>query len=123
MELNELTIITVLLFKHTLADYFFQYSWMIKDKGLYGAPGGVSHAGVHWLLTFICLGFLGVPILYSFVLSVFDGVVHYHIDYVKNNVWKSKKLTPADQLFWVAHGVDQFAHILTYVVIILLLRF
>ena len=35
----ELALITGLILKHTIADYFMQYSWMIRDKGTYGAWG------------------------------------------------------------------------------------
>ena len=37
-----LAMITLLLIKHIVADYFMQYSWMIRDKGTYGAWGGIA---------------------------------------------------------------------------------
>jgi len=115
-----LVLISMLMIKHTLADYFFQYSWMIKDKGTYGAPGGLAHSGLHGILTLIVLVLFGIPFVFSLMLGILDSVIHYHIDYLKSNIWKNKKLTPADQQFWVAHGTDQFAHFLTYVGIVIL---
>ena len=43
----ELALITGLILKHTIADYFMQYSWMIRDKGTYGAWGGAPHSIWH----------------------------------------------------------------------------
>lgn len=117
----ELMIITLLMIKHIIADYFMQYSWMIKDKGTYGAWGGIAHSGWHGVLTFFVLVICGVPTLFSIMLGILDAVIHYHVDYVKSNFWKHKKLGPADQMYWVTHGVDQLAHFLTYVLIVIII--
>ena len=115
-----LVLITLLMTKHLIADYFMQYSWMIKDKATYGAKGGLAHAGYHGTLTFVVLELcsMGWPI--SLALGIADAVLHYHIDYVKSNVWKRKQLGPQDQMYWVTHGVDQFAHFLTYIGIVVI---
>jgi len=112
-----LTLITLFVIKHTIADYFMQYSWMIKDKGTYGAWGGIAHAKFHGLLTFLLL-LLFVNPLTAFLFGALDSIIHYHVDYVKSNFWKSKNLTAMDQQYWIAHGVDQLAHLLTYIGII-----
>jgi hypothetical protein len=115
-----LTLITLLIIKHTIADYFMQYSWMIKHKGTYGHWKGMAHSEFHGFLTWLVLWFMGIPFLWSVALGILDAFIHYHVDYVKSNFWKEKKLTPMDQLYWVAHGVDQLLHMLTYVGIVLL---
>ena len=117
----ELFMIVGLMTKHVIADYFMQYSWMIKDKGTYGAFGGVAHASWHGILTGLVLVLFDQPLFFSIALGVLDSIIHYHVDYIKSNVWKSKGYTPVDQMYWVTHGVDQFAHFLTYVGIILCL--
>ena len=119
--MSSIIVLTGLMIKHTIADYFMQYSWMIKDKATYGAKGGLAHAGWHGILTMLVLIGFNVPTLYSIFLGILDAVLHYHIDFLKSNVWKTKKLTPNDQMYWVIHGVDQFAHFLTYILIICLL--
>jgi hypothetical protein len=116
----ELTIMFGLMVKHTLADYFFQYSWMIKDKGNYGAWKGMAHSEFHGLLTWVVLTICGIGWPLALALSLADAFIHYHIDFIKSNFWKSKQLGPQDQLYWVTHGVDQFAHFLTYIGIVLL---
>ena len=57
----------------------------------------------------------------AFILAHTKRIIHYHVDYVKSNFWKSKKLTAMDQQYWIAHGVDQLAHLLTYIGIIYIL--
>ena len=114
--MSSIIVLTGLMIKHTIADYFMQYSWMIKDKATYGAWGGVAHAKLHGLFTFIIL-LLYVNPLTAFLFGALDSIIHYHIDYVKSNAWKTKKLTSNDQMYWVIHGVDQFAHFLTYMLI------
>ena len=116
----EVLLITLLMTKHVIADYFMQYGWMIKDKATYGAWGGLAHAKLHGIFTFWVLFLCGIPTMFSFALAVFDSVVHYHVDYTKSNVWKNKKLGPADQQYWMIHGLDQFAHFLTYVAIVVM---
>ena len=118
----ELKLITYLMIKHVIADYFMQYSWMIKDKGKYGAWGGLAHSGWHGVLTSAVIAWFGFPILFSILLGLLDSVIHYHVDYVKSNFWKKRKLGPSDQMYWIAHGVDQFLHFMTYVLLVILCR-
>ena len=115
-----LGLFTLFALKHLIADYYTQYSWMIKDKSTYGAWGGIAHAGWHGILTFFVLEIFGLPFILSFLFGILDSLLHYHIDYVKSNFWKSKNLGPSDQMYWAVHGTDQFLHIMTYVLIILL---
>ena len=77
-------ILLLLSFKHVIADYFLQKSWMIKDKSVYGAQGGIAHATTHTLGTLFVLFPFYNPLLILF-LSILDGVAHYHIDYLKSN--------------------------------------
>jgi hypothetical protein len=116
----ELALITLLMVKHVIADYFMQYSWMMKDKGTYGAKGGIAHSSWHGTLTFIVLELFSIGWPISLALAIVDAVLHYHIDYVKSNVWKTRGYTPANQMYWVTHGVDQLLHLLTYVAIVAL---
>ena len=39
-------------------------------------------------------------------------------DWVKSNIWREKKYTSQDQMYWITHGIDQGLHFLTYVLII-----
>ena len=102
--------------KHFIADFAMQYSYMIRDKGIYGAPGGLHHAGTHASWTFLIL----VPFVHSandlLLLPLIDFVIHYHVDYFKQQL--NQGLSALDNMFWVWLGLDQALHYLTYVGII-----
>ena len=49
-------------------------------------------------------------------MAAFDGLAHYHIDYIKQKL--NYGLTPNDRKFWIWLGADQALHYLTYVGII-----
>ena len=96
---------------------------MLKDKGTYGAPGGLEHAVTHASGTLVVL----VAVLpwdigahaVAIMLGAADGFIHYHIDWAKTNL--SRGLTPADRKFWIWFGADQGLHYLTYIGIIAIL--
>lgn len=102
--------------KHFLADFVWQFDYMVKEKGIYGATGGLHHAFLHASLTFFVL----IPFCDTatglLLLPLFDFIVHYHIDWAKQQL--NRGLTPADRKFWFWLGADQAAHYLTYVGII-----
>jgi hypothetical protein len=101
--------------KHFLADFLWQFPYMVRDKGHYGAPGGMTHAGIHGILTFfVVIGFVRPED--AVTLALIDSAVHYHIDWAKTNL--SRGLGIEDHRFWVWFGLDQTLHYLTYIVII-----
>jgi len=118
---NTLLLLILLMAKHTVADYFFQTSWMIQDKSIYAKRGGIAHAKLHGLLTFFVLWPLGVPAIFAIMLSALDAFIHYHVDYVKSNWMKKHNPSPNSQPYWAAHGIDQFLHFMTYILLIVLL--
>lgn len=114
-----LLLVTLLLVKHAVADFFLQRSFMFRDKHIYAGPGGLVHAGTHGLLTFLAI-VICLPNLWFFAVlfGKMDAVLHYHIDYVKSN-WNVKtQAQPSETRYWYAFGLDQIAHSLTYVLII-----
>jgi hypothetical protein len=122
--MNEYGFIFILLalfgIKHFIADFLLQDSSMLKDKGVYGAKGGLDHAMMHGVGTFLLLVpfFVFLPDLrpVTVLMGLVDAVIHYHIDWAKYQL--SAGLTPADRKFWVWFGLDQALHYLTYIGII-----
>ena len=118
----DLIILLLALFgiKHFLADFVWQTPRMLAEKGTYGAEGGLVHAGVHAVGTFVVLMIVFPWSIWSHLaaamLAILDGAVHYHVDWAKTNL--SRGLTPTDHKFWVWLGADQALHYLTYVAII-----
>ena len=113
----ETVILLLALFgiKHFLADFLWQFPYMVADKGHYGAIGGITHAGIHGILTFFVLIGFGHP-LDAVTLALMDTAIHYHVDWAKTNL--SQGLTAQDHRFWIWFGLDQTLHYLTYIGII-----
>ena len=96
---------------------------MLAEKGQYGARGGIEHAAAHALGTMFVLDLVFswslANHIVALVLGFLDGVIHYHIDWVKQQL--NRGLTAADRMFWVWLGADQGLHYLTYILIIAIL--
>jgi hypothetical protein len=120
--MTELVLILLAAFgiKHFVCDFLLQYPYMLAEKGFYGARGGIDHALIHSAGTFVILILIlpwGLHIhLAALILALFDGIVHYHIDWLKQQL--NRGLTPTDRMFWVWFGADQTLHYLTYIAII-----
>jgi len=113
--------IAYLMVKHALADFVLQTESQRREKGIYGAPGGVIHAATHVLLTAPVFLILPGPGATMMALLIGEFVLHYHIDYTKEQVVRRHGWTSHDTPFWWAIGIDQLAHGLTYVAIVWLL--
>ena len=102
--------------KHFIADFLMQFDYMLREKGIYGAQGGIHHALVHACLTFLILIFFSHSATLIIGLAFLDFSVHYHVDFIKQQF--NRGLTTADRMFWVWLGLDQALHYLTYIAII-----
>ncbi len=112
----------VLSVKHTVGDFFLQTSYQYLNKGIYGHRGGLIHSGLHALLTIPV--FLVLPpssALLAIVIIAGEFVVHYHLDWSKEQLIKRYGLTHEDPWFWHLFGLDQLGHLVTYVAIIVIL--
>lgn len=115
-----MTILFWLFTKHFVVDFPLQATpWMYRNKGTYGHPGGLVHAGLHLVFTWLALTICDVGQGAALVAAVFDGVVHYHVDWAKVQVTTHFALTPINsEWFWQALGFDQYLHALTYFAIV-----
>ena len=108
-----LLILTLLVTKHFIIDFPLQkpYQWM--NKGTYGHPGGILHASLHGLGTWLCL----VPFsTIALPLAIADMIIHYHIDWAKMKINKHYGWgANTHEQFWWLLGLDQFLHYLTYI--------
>jgi hypothetical protein len=110
----------LLFFKHFVLDFPLQFPYNYKNKGKYGHPGGLAHAGAHTLGSFLIL----IPVLGAtgplYVLCLIEGIIHYHVDWAKMNINKISGWTPANsEQFWWLLGFDQLLHYLTYAAMVL----
>jgi hypothetical protein len=115
-----LWLITALLVKHFIWDFFYQPPYMWQNKGTFGHWGGIVHSGIHAVTTFvILLFFVEHNNLILFIAPLFEFAAHYITDYAKMNInrFKGWGATTHNE-FWQLTGFDQLVHQLTYVAII-----
>lgn len=112
-----LLVFFILETKHFLCDYPLQRPYQIENKGTYGHPGGFLHAGIHAIGTLFVFLVITPSFLIGLAIIVVEFVIHYHIDWAKQQVMARTKWTVADGNYWLALGLDQYAHQLTYVAI------
>ncbi len=114
-----LAAVGVLMLKHAAADFFLQTPFQYCNKGIYGHPGGFLHAGIHVALTpLVYLLIAPASLLLAASIALGEFVVHYHIDWAKEQITRRAGYTPQTPRFWHALGIDQLLHGLTYLVIV-----
>jgi hypothetical protein len=114
-----LAAVGVLMLKHTAADFFLQTPYQYCNKGIYGHPGGLLHAGIQVSLTpLVYLVIAPASLLLAAAIALGEFAMHYHIDWAKEQITRGAGYTPQTPRFWHALGVDQLLHDLTYLVIV-----
>lgn len=116
-----LELFALLIIKHFIVDFLLQTSYQWSNKGTFGHPGGLLHAGLHGIGTYLCLvwpyGMLFLP-LHGWIvpaLAIGDAVVHYFIDWAKMNINQKTGWKPDTHMaFWNLLGLDQLLHYFTY---------
>ena len=112
-------VLAALQVKHVLADFVFQNQYILDHRRVWGHPGGLLHVAIHAVGTLAVLLPAGLPLALIGTMLLAEAVVHYHIDWAKDNVVDRLGVTPRDRAFWTIFGVDQCLHQLTYVAIAL----
>lgn len=111
---ESLVLLGLLFTKHFIVDFPLQHKYQWSNKGTYLHPGGLLHAGLHGIGTFLC--FLMVSPLVGIYFGLLDAFFHYHIDWAKMNInmimtWKPN----THEQFWWLLGLDQYLHAMTYI--------
>jgi hypothetical protein len=109
-----LVLILLLQIKHFICDGPLQTKAMVDGKSIYGNRLGLLHAGLHGLGSLVALAWFGLSWKLVFTLAIADMVIHYHIDFTKENIVRSRGWTTITREFWWALATDQFLHHLTY---------
>jgi hypothetical protein len=98
--------------KHFICDGPLQTLSMVLAKSHYGRPLGVAHAAIHGVGTLAV--FLLGGLSSALILALVDFVIHYHIDFAKENLVKRMGWGTDKGPFWWALSGDQALHQLTY---------
>lgn len=113
--------LSVFQLKHFLCDFVLQTSYQFKNKGYYGHPGGLVHAGLHGIGSIpALLVFTQVPATIA-MLVVGEMIVHYHTDWLKEQIDRRMNWTYEHAPYWFIFGGDQVVHQFTYIGIVALL--
>lgn len=106
-------LLTLLFVKHWFVDFVLQNDAMVKSKVIYGSSQSLLHSLQHASFT-LALLLLATSPLIAIGLAIFDGLAHYHIDYIKS-IYGEKDINK--HAFWSHLGADQLAHAITYIII------
>jgi hypothetical protein len=113
-----LLLILLLQFKHFICDGPLQTKAIVDGKSVYGNRLGLLHAGLHGLGTFAAFQWVTLDWKLALALAVADTLIHYHVDFIKENIVKIRGWTTANAKFWWALTADQFAHNITYIALV-----
>jgi hypothetical protein len=115
-----LLLLLLLVLKHFICDFVVQTQYQLRYKGIYGHPAGLLHAGLHAtgsaavLIGLGVAGLLSISIALLAALLAAEFVLHYHIDWGKEQVVKPF-VEEQGTAYWAIFGFDQFLHQATYV--------
>lgn len=109
-----LTVIAFLQLKHFVCDGPLQTLAMVQKKSIYGAWLGIVHSGLHGIGTGMVFLVSAFPSSWVLGLAALDFVIHYHVDFTKENVVKYFRWGTQDAKFWWALSADQALHQFTY---------
>jgi hypothetical protein len=114
-----LSALTIFQVKHFACDFALQTQRQIQAKGLYGQLAGMEHSGLHAVASLPALLFLTRSPSALVVVMLCEFLVHYHVDWSKARIDKSKGFSDTSTAYWVVFGLDQLIHQMTYLVIVL----
>lgn len=121
-------ILGILVLKHFIVDALLQTKYQYSNKGKYGHFGGILHAALHGIGTFLVMSLCLIypPFYTCVVIGLLDFVIHYHIDWGKMNITKNYSAMTQDvtgttclciynNKFFIWCVADQCLHFATYI--------
>lgn len=116
-----LAALALLQIKHFICDFIIQTPYQFLNKGTYGHPGGLIHAGTHALTSMVIFLLIPPTFVLGAAIVIGEFVIHYHIDWMKEQTVKRRKWVFPQAEFWWVFGFDQFLHQFTYLGIVAIL--
>ncbi len=113
--------LALLQLKHLFCDFFLQTQRQLAMKGHYGHPAGLGHAGLHAAASLPIFLLLPASLPVSVAVLAGEFIAHYHIDWLKAVIGTRTGWTVRDRQYWRGLGVDQYAHQITYLAMVLAL--
>jgi hypothetical protein len=115
---SALLLLLALQLKHVVCDGPLQTARMVREKSVYCKPQGLLHALVHVCGSGLVLYLWGFPLPLVAGLAGLDGIIHYHVDYFKENTVRAMGWGPVAGPFWWAIIADQALHHMTSILLV-----
>jgi len=124
-----LAVFFLLVVKHFVCDFALQGRFKeTHDKHLLTSRKGHLHAMDHAVGTALIFLFasswalaLGQTIFTTIVVfGVLDYILHFTIDWLKNNFVRANNWSHESRQFWILTSIDQILHATSYLIIVLL---
>lgn len=112
-----LAVLLILQIKHFIADFVVQTPYQFLNKGRYGHPGGIIHAGIHAIGSTAAFFVITPSLRLGLAIVACEFVAHYHIDWLKERTVRVTQWQFPQSEFWWTFGADQALHQFTYLVI------
>jgi hypothetical protein len=109
--------VAMLQVKHVICDGPLQSLAMVKAKRHYFKPLGLAHAGIHAAGTFLVALLFGLGAVWALQIALLDAVIHYHVDYAKENTVHRMGWLETQGPFWWSFTTDQALHHMTYLLL------
>ena len=116
-----IAILIILQLKHFICDFLLQTPYQYLNKGTYLHPGGILHSAIHILFTMAVFLIVPPTLIVGIAIVVGEFLLHYHIDWSKEQIIRRRRWATTYKEFWWAIGADQLLHQLTYLGIVVLL--
>ena len=107
--------LSALFAKHFFVDFVIQNQYQLKNKGFYGHPGGLLHSGLHAIGSIPAIVLFRPTITVLALFCVIEFLIHYHLDWSKDQIVRKYGWTSSNRAYWLAFGFDQLLHALTYI--------
>lgn len=124
-----LTVFFLLVIKHFVCDFALQGRFkQTHDKHLLTSEKGHRHALDHAVGTALIFVFVsswalaqGQTIFTTIVVfAVLDYVLHFIVDYLKNNFVRANDMKQSERQYWILTSVDQCMHTVCYFLYVIL---
>ena len=92
----------------------FRHNATFNAGAVWSIFGGIEHSAIHAAASIPCLLFVGVAPATALIAIGVEFVIHYHEDWLKEQIVRRNRLTTQDKYYWVAIGADQLVHQITY---------
>ena len=106
--------------KHFVVDFLI-WRGNPETDAVYGHRRNIAHAVLHALLSLPAILIFTRSVELIAPIMAAEFYVHYHLDFMRAWIIKRRGLLPGDTRYRIVFGFGQFAHQMTYILILAIL--